>query len=144
MKDLEKVLTEQILDMKINHILDTCEENKLPIYLSGTEKDYLQWIELLKTAISSAKVFEIHCWNEENEWIEFALKYGTLKESDWKYGKIITGEVTPEFINMLLKMPKAQDTDIFNKITPFFNIFLDDIFQSSHYGTELYMKESES
>lgn len=24
---------------------------------------------------------------EKNDWIEFALQYGTLKESDWRYGK---------------------------------------------------------
>lgn len=141
MKDLEKVLTELISDMKVNEI-DACEEDKLPIYFDGTEEDYSRWMELCRTAISSAKVFEIHCWNEENEWIDLALKYGSLKESDWKYGKIITGEVTAGFMDMLLGMPKPENIDIFNKITPFFNVFLDDVFQSSHYGTEVYIRES--
>ena len=79
---------------------------------------------------------------EENEWIEVALKYGTLKESDWKHGKIIAGTVTPEFSNMILSMPKPQDIEICNKMTPFFSIFLDEYdFQSCHYGTEVYVKE---
>ena len=29
-----------------------------------------------------SKTFEIHCWKEENEWIDLALKYGTLKDSE--------------------------------------------------------------
>ena len=125
--------------MGINDI-DVCEEYDHPIYLGGTEKDYLRWMELFSNAIKSAKVFEIHCWNEEKEWIDIALKYGELKESDWTYGKIITGEVTPEFTNMFLGMPKPQNIDVFNKLTPFFNVFLGDVFQSSHYGTEVYIR----
>ena len=31
---------------------------------------------------------------------------------------------------------KPTDTEIYNKMTPFFNVFLDDRFQSSHYGIE--------
>lgn len=53
------------------------------------------------------------------------MKYGTLKDSDWKYGKIIAATVTPEFSSMLLNMPKPQDIEIYNKMTPFFNVFLD-------------------
>ena len=67
-----------------------------------------------------------------------ALKYGNLKEDNWKYGKIITGEVTAEFIEMILAQPKPTDIEAANKMTPFFNIFLDDIFQSSHWGCEIY------
>ena len=140
MKDLEKALTEQIMDLKINDEAP-CEDNMLPTYFEGTKEDYLQWLEMLKTALASARNFEIHCWNGEDEWINLALKYGVLKEDEWKYGKIITGEVTSEFKKMLLEMPKPQNVDIFKKITPFFNVFLDNGFQSSHYGLELYIRE---
>ena len=68
-----------------------------------------------------------------------ACFYGSLKDDDWQYGKIITGNVTPEFVQMLLGQPKPADTEIYNKMTPFFNVFLDDKFQSCHYGTELYI-----
>ena len=101
-------------------------------------KDNTHFLALLTDALRNAKTFEIHCWNEETEWIELALKYGNLKEDDWKYGKIITGEVTAEFAQMLLAQPKPIDTEAANKMTPFFNIFLDDTFQSSHWGTEIY------
>jgi len=140
MKDLEKVLKEQIIGMKVNDA-PACETENYPIFLDRTETDNSKWLELLKEALKTAKSFEIHCWNGEEEWIELALKYGTMKESDWTYGKIITGAVTAEFSDMLLRMPKPQDTEIYNMMTPFFNVFLDDSFQSSHYGTEIYVKE---
>jgi len=112
------------------------------IYLDRTEKDNSEWLALIETAIKTSKRFEIHCWNEETDWIEFALKYGTLKESTWRYGKVIEGDVTPEFVTMILEMPKPTDIEIYNKMTPFFNIFLDDIkFQSCHYGTEIYIED---
>ncbi len=111
------------------------------VYLDRSEKNNSKWLEMITEAIKGAKTFEIHCWNEENEWINVALQYGTLKYSDWKYGKIIVGTVTPEFSNMLLNMPKPQDIEIYNKMTPFFNVFLDGSFQSCHYGTEIYVEE---
>ena len=70
--------------------------------------------------------------------VALALQYGKLKESDWTYGKIITGEVTAAFTEMLCSQPKPTDIEAANKMTPFFNIFLDDTFQSSHWGTEIY------
>ena len=57
----------------------------------------------------------------------------------WRHGKLISGDVTPEFVQMLLSQPKPADAEIHNKMTPFFNVFLDDKFQSCHYGTELYL-----
>ena len=140
MKALETVLTEQILNLKVNE-LSPCEAENYPIFLDRTEKDNSKWLELLKEALKTATTFEIHCWNEEEEWIEVALKYGIMKESDWTYGKIITGAVTAEFSDMLLRMPKPQDTEIYNMMTPFFNVFFDNGFQSSHYGTEIYVKK---
>lgn len=115
-------------------------ESKLTesIYFDYTEKDNTRFLALLTDALKNAKTFEIHCWNEELEWIELALKFGKLKEDDWKYGKIITGEVTAEFAEMLLAQPKPNDIEAANKMTPFFNIFLDDTFQSSHWGCEIY------
>ena len=115
-------------------------ESKLTesVYFDYTEKDNTHFLALLTDALRNAKTFEIHCWNEETEWIELALKYGNLKEDDWKYGKIITGEVTAEFAEMLLAQPKPNDIEAANKMTPFFNVFLDDTFQSSHWGTEIY------
>ena len=65
MKDLEKALTEQFMDLKVNDI-ESCEGDNLPIYFEGSQEDYLQWIKLLRSALVSARSFEIHCWNEED------------------------------------------------------------------------------
>ena len=48
------------------------------------EFDYTQpindeWKKIMEKHLRTAKTFEIHCWNEETTWIEYALKYGTLK-----------------------------------------------------------------
>ena len=144
MKELEQVLSNLIRDMKVNEITEDIllnESPNHPIYFDQTEKDNSKWLELLKKALKTAKTFEIHCWNGEEEWIELALQYGVLKESDWKYGKMVTGKVTQEFADMLLGLPKPQEVEFENKMTPFFNVFLDNGFQSSHYGTEIYIGE---
>ena len=96
-----------------------------------------KWKGLLEQYLTTASTFEIHCWNEEADCIELALRYGELKVDDWSYGKKITGKVTPEFAGMLLKLPKPTDTELYNKMTPFFNLMLDSGFSSSHYGTEV-------
>ena len=115
-------------------------ESKLTeaVYFDYSEKGNTRFLALLTDALKNAKTFEIHCWNEETAEIALALQYGKLKESDWTYGKIITGEVTAAFTEMLLSQPKPTDIEAANKMTPFFNIFLDDTFQSSHWGTEIY------
>lgn len=115
---------------------DPCES----VNFDYMTKDNSAWVELIARYLKTAKTFEIHCWNEEQEWITLALQHGKLKDDDWKYGKIITGTVTMEFIKMILEQPKPGDIEIYNKMTPFFNIFLDDVFQSCHYGTEDYYK----
>ncbi len=100
-----------------------------------------KWKETIAAYLKGAKNFEIHCWDEETEEIAAVLSYGELKKTDWQYGKIIVGPVTPEFIDFLLELGKPKDTDIYNKMTPFFSIFLDNGFSSEHYGTELHITE---
>ena len=139
MKALENVLAEQIADLEIN-TFEPCETMMESVYLDGSETNNARWIELITPKLRLEKQFEIHCWNEESEWIDAALHYGEFKDSSWKYGKVITGDVTPDFINMLINLEKPKDTEIYNKMTPFFNVFLDENFQSCHYGTEIYIK----
>ena len=136
-EDLKKALSGAIMDLKPAPIPDEVIEFE-EVTLDRSETDNSKWVGYITAALKDAKTFEIHCWNEETEWIELALKYGKLKESDWSYGKVIIGEVTPEFIKMILSQPKPTDIEAANKMTPFFNIFLDDTFQSSHWGTEIY------
>ena len=139
-KDLENALLESILDLK--PAPETPAEDLFleEMTFDYSEQDNGRWKELIAGYLKKAKSFEVHCWNEETEWILLALQYGKLKDDDWKYGKIITGDVTPQFIEMILTLPKPADTEIYNKMTPFFNVFLDDVFQSGHYGTENYYK----
>ena len=137
-RELEKALFGAMMDLKPVTVPDESVEFEM-ITLDRTEKDNSKWLSYVAAALDGAKTFEIHCWNEETAWIELALRYGKLKEDDWTYGKIITGDVTPEFVQMLLSLPKPTDVEIENKMTPFFNVFLDDRFQSCHYGTELYI-----
>ena len=66
---------------------------------------------------------EIHCWKEEQKEIEMALRFGRKKQTDWDFGTVIEGAVTEELINFLLTLPKPDDKDIYNKMTPFFSIF---------------------
>ena len=99
-----------------------------------------KWKDLIREQLSSAKSFEIHCWADESEWIELALRYGQLKETDWAYGKVVIGEVTPDFATMILDLPKPPGNEMErNRMTPFFSIFLDNGFSSEHYGTEVYL-----
>ena len=137
-KDIESTLTGLIADLKPAPAEPVESKLTESVYFDYSEKDNTRFLALITDALRIAKNFEIHCWNEETEEISLALKYGELKEDDWKYGKIITGEVTAEFAEMLLAQPKPIDTEAANKMTPFFNIFLDDAFQSSHWGTEIY------
>ena len=140
MENLQQALTEQILNLAPAPEPTAEEIPFQDLYLDGTEPDNSRWRALLEPYLAKAKTFEIHCWNEEAEWIALALQYGALKETDWQYGRIVTGAVTPEFCEMLLGLPKPVDTEIYNKMTPFFQIFLDGDFQSCHYGTENYYR----
>lgn len=139
-KDLENAISELVLDLKPAPEPAADYVPFESIDFDRSEKDNTKWIELMKPYLNTAKTFEIHCWNEESEWIELVLQYGELKDDDWKYGKIVIGKVTPQFIEMLLSLQKPTDIEIYNKMTPFFNVFLDDVFQSCHYGTENYYK----
>lgn len=135
-KDLKNVLPEAIIDLKPASVPDEPVEFEM-MTLDGSEKDNSKWLSYIMAALDGAKTFEIHCWNEEPEWIDLALRFGRLKDDDWRHGKIIAGDVTPEFVQMLLSQPKPADTGIYNKMTPFFNVFLDNKIRSCHYGTEL-------
>lgn len=135
---LKLALSGAITDLKPAQIPTESDDFEM-VTLDRSETDNSKWLSYITTALDGAKSFELHCWNEETECIELALQFCCLKEEDWRHGKIITGDVTPEFTQMLLDQPKPADTEIYNKMTPFFNVFLDDKFQSCHYGTELYL-----
>ena len=104
--------------------------------------DIDEFRSIVKPYLDLSDSFEIHCWNEETDIFSKALIYGKQTDCDWKYGKVAKGEVTDAFRFFILTEEKPDDIDLFEKFTPFFNIFLYKdgkmIFSSSHYGTELY------
>ena len=55
MKNLETVLMEQILDLKVNEV-SSCETESYPIFLDRTEKDNSKWLKLLKEAWKQVSV----------------------------------------------------------------------------------------
>ncbi|MBQ9939821.1 MAG: hypothetical protein IJO96_09870, partial [Oscillospiraceae bacterium] len=135
-ENLQKAVTSSVEELKpvpaaLGNVFD-CEI----ISFDGTEKDNRSWRELVAKYIFSAKNFEIHCWEDEQDEIALALGFGKVKPSDWKHGTIIIGEVTPEFTEFILAAEKPADCHVYNKMTPFFSIFLDNGFSSEHYGTE--------
>ena len=140
MNTYEDTLKDLIGGMAVNPAAPTETVERQAVYLDRSETTDSRWKALVAERLKTAKTFEIHCWNEEPEWIALALKYGAQKEDDWQYGKIITGAVTPELCEKLLGIPKPVDRTICNKMTPFFQIFLDGDFQSCHYGTENYYR----
>ena len=68
-----------------------------------------------------------------------ALLYGSIQDSDWAYGAIISGKITPSFIDFILSYEPApcSKTGTYEKMTPFFNVVLEPYFFSSHYGREV-------
>lgn len=138
-KDLEGTLTDLIGEMTVNPAAPTDAAERQAVYFDRSETEDTKWKSLIAERLKLAKTFEIHCWNEESEWIQLALQYGELKQTNWMHGKVIVGTVTTAFAEMLLGLPKPTDTEIYNKMTPFFNVFLDNNFDSSHYGTEVYL-----
>lgn len=122
-------------DAKGGGIFVYFEVTEIPIDETSTSNE--EWQNIMSVKLKSASCFEIHCWNEEQAEIEMALQYGRIKETDWSYDKVISGTVTKKFADYLLSFPKPADTEAYNKMTPFFSIFLDNGFSSEHYGTEL-------
>ena len=112
-----------------------------PIELHETSDTNAEWKEIMSRRLLGAAQFEIHCWHEETKEIRMALRFGTIKDFPWDYGTVISGPVTQEFQEYLLSLPKPTNCEVYNKMTPFFSIFLDDEFSSEHYGTELNQKK---
>lgn len=138
---LESIMNHVIGSLPENHQVPDGRIEQETVRFDCSELTDTKWKALAAEYLKAAETFEIHCWNEETEWIKLALRYGELKKTNWQLGKVIAGPVTPEFTEMLLSLPKPNDTDIYNKMTPFFGVFLDSHFDSSHYGTEIYLNE---
>lgn len=105
------------------------------------ERNNYCWKEIISGYLKNDISFDIHCWHEEAEFIEIIKKYGSVKATDWEFGVVITGKITDAFTKMLLSFAKPTDSEIYNKMTPFFSIFLSNGFYSEHYGTEIHIED---
>ena len=101
------------------------------------------WKNLFIHYASKGESFEIRCWNEETESIDLIKKFGTVQKSQTTKEIIITGYITNEFIDLIVKEEMPKNQSIYNKMTQFFTINIDKSFSSCHYGTELYIEEDE-
>ena len=98
--------------------------------------DNVRWRQVMEGNLRESARFEIHCWAEETEELEAALRFGAPADTGWQWGTVVRGAVTPGFIRYLLSLPKPA-RDVYNKTTPFFTIALSNGIWSEHYGTEL-------
>ena len=117
--------------MKIIYIMGG--DRMIEISLVNNSDDNLTWKEIIVGYLKNGEKFEVHCWNEEKEQIAIMKEYAQIEKTDWGFGVVLKGIVTAEFTNMLLSLPKPSDNEIYNKMTPFFSIFIDNIFYSEHY-----------
>ena len=101
------------------------------------------WKDLFIHYASMGENFEIRCWDEEIESINLISKFGTVEKSKTTKEIIITGYITNEFIDLIVKEEMPKDQNIYNKMTQFFTINIDKSFSSAHYGTEIYIDEDE-
>ena len=75
---------------------------------------------------NKVQTFSIHCWSDEIDEINHALLYGSIQDSDWAYGAIISGKITPSFIDFILSYEPApcSKTGTKEKMTQFLNVVL--------------------
>ncbi len=98
------------------------------------------WKAIIRCFIKENAKLQIRCWNEELSEIEQASRYGTPHVE--RNETCIDGVVCSDFLDELLNSAKPEDKTIYNKMTMYFTIIVSDgknIFESAHYGTELYI-----
>lgn len=112
------------------------------ILIHNDVKDKKWWNHLITACAVIGEPFEIHCWTDEKTQTKLALEYGKRMTSTWRDGTVIRGIITKEFISFLTQMDKPMDTEVYNKMTPFFTIILGSQLQSEHYGTEIILSRT--
>lgn len=100
------------------------------------------WNEIVRACAVIGDPFEIHCWSDEREETKAALQFGYKVTSSWRGGTVIQGRITKEFLSYLTESKKPEDTEIYNKMTPFFTIVFGNTLHSAHYGTEIIISKA--
>lgn len=92
---------ENALSAAIENLIPALNPDKPDEYemitLDRGETDNSRWLAYITPVLEGTKTFEIHCWNEEAEWIDLALRFGKLKDDPWKYGKSLL-EMLPRLL----------------------------------------------
>lgn len=107
------------------------------ILVGRKKQDKTWWNELVRICAVVGDPFEIHCWYDEREEFVRALRFGQEVKPGWHGGMVVRGKITREFLSYLTELPKPEDIEIYNKMTPFFTIEFGDRLYSEHYGTEM-------
>jgi len=98
------------------------------------------WNFLFSHFVKVGDEFEIRCWNDQDEEIRKALKYGKISEEDNSRLEIsIKGIVSDEMLEELIAETKPEDQAIDRKFIPYFTVTAGKRFSCSHYGTEIYL-----
>lgn len=112
------------------------------ILADRTKQDKLWWNELVRACAVIGDPFEIRCWSDETAEAQQALRFGKKAKSSWHGGPVIKGTITREFLDFLTGAQKPADMEIYNKMTPFFTVWLGNRLYSGHYGTEVTISKS--
>ncbi len=102
------------------------------------------WNQIFVLLAGKCSSFRVHCWNDEVSEISRIKQFGNVVTTSWKHGVIIEGQVSDTFIDSITSPYVATKRNGYNIMTSFFAIELDDIFSSSHYGTEVLIKNLDS
>ncbi len=101
------------------------------------------WKAITALFVKENDKLQIRCWNEESDEIDHASKYGASHIEGNE--TCIDGFVCADFLDEILNSAEPDDKVIYNKMTKYFTIRASDgnhAFESSHYGTELYIVTS--
>lgn len=94
------------------------------------------WCLLIKKLVVSASEFEIRCWNDETEGIEFAQKHGIPLPNPQTKELVFRGPISDLFVNALLENCLSS-----NGTMLWFTVNLYEgeklILSSSHWGSEI-------
>lgn len=113
---------------------------RIEIQMLDQTLDSKWWKQLIQLYVKEGEHFEIRCWNEEREQIIKAEHYGIIShEAGTNYETPIKGSITKQLLKDLLLSDEPKDKSIYNKMTEYFSIFVENKLSSEHYGTELYL-----
>jgi len=83
------------------------------------------WKKIIQYFVKPGDEIEIRCWNEEKEEIKKAMSYGRPIQIESNFQTAIKGIVTEQMIKEFLTLPEPVDKVVYNKMTEFFTILVE-------------------